>query len=399
MAIITEGFLRYSDTANQQISFLNNVETGLGWYSDIAQIPTGPRAGQFITNGRDSKIYLKETVTGPWEEAADFRNFLPIAEPDISSMKVSPNGEIICIIPRDFNAVWFLGVEHLDTDNPPILPDISADHSLITDTLFYARTANGNDSFWIDNRYIGLVGGFWDTTGVDGQSFVVYLDTNNYADPDILDDFIPGILNDLGSCGGACIDSQRNLFMGFGGPGSNNLRTGEIKVFLESEWYNQTSLQDYDTNGAVIATGLLSANRLSITQGGHLLVGGGHFLDPVARSGSTFGNYGFSLAISKRALDRVLAEYRSGGTVTPIRINDPLEVQVFEANPDLNDIAQTPFSGFDPTDTDQEVIYIQWISTGAGLPGPIRFSGGGAVWTVTGYRVFESQFNTTIQQS
>jgi hypothetical protein len=128
-----------------------------------------------------------------------------------------------------------------------------------------------------------------------------------------------------GASSGIAFDAAGDLVTGIGWDADDS-RTGEIKIFDSASIDAALAGQplDYDSTGAVLANGLLSADSLGFDSAGDLDVGGGDVF-------GTSGHYGYANVVSASVVARVLA----GGP--PADSSDPNEVATIEPDPCHND--------------------------------------------------------------
>jgi hypothetical protein len=153
-----------------------------------------------------------------------------------------------------------------------------------------------------------------------GESYIYAIDTQASVET-----ILPIIDSIPGASAGIAFDSAGDLVTGIGWDADDS-RTGEIKIFDSSsiDAALAGSPLDYDSTGAVVATGILSADSLGFDSSGNLDVGGGDVF-------GTSGHYGYAQVISAGVISRVM----TGGP--PADASDPNDVTKIAPDPCMND--------------------------------------------------------------
>jgi hypothetical protein len=228
---------------------------------------------------------------------------------DPAFLALTPDGATIALGCGLGKPLYVFPASILSTVGPPVLT---------TDTRAtrFAGLSYYSAAFR-DDRYLFLDEG----GGQLGESDIYWIDTKSSPA-----ERIPVIASIPGASGGIAFDAAGDLVTGIGWD-PNDTRTGEIKIFdaasISAAVAGGTSMS-YDSNGAVVAKNLLSADSLGFDANGNLDVGGGDVF------GSS-GHYGYAQIVSADVIARV----KTGGP--PADPNDANDVTVVEPDPCHND--------------------------------------------------------------
>ncbi len=265
-----------------------------------------PLASRLLTaTGRT--VYLQQTFgQSHWLPVAVLADTDPYMDP--SFLALSADGETIALGVGLGKPLYIFAASALSVTAPDVLTT-DPNAKRYVDLSYYSAAFRGNRYLFVDAGGAGL-----------GESYVYAIDTQAPVETTlpIIDD-IPG------ASSGIAFDSAGDLVTGIGWDADDS-RTGEIKIF-DSASIDAALAGDpieYEGAGAVLATGILSADSLGFDSSGNLDVGGGDVF-------GTSGHYGYAQVISSGVVTRVLA----GGP--PADSSDPNDVTTIEPDPCHND--------------------------------------------------------------
>ncbi len=267
-------------------AFGNNVTTHVDGYA---------LAGHFIAATASTVFLQKNFGADVWLPVATVPDNM-----DPGFLKISPNGAKIALGTGFYKPLYVFPTSRLS---------VSAPSDLSTGSGVLEYTENYFDAAWGDDRYLYLNAGA-DTGGVGFGSEIYAIDTSTSSGTPI-----SIIKNITGASGGVTFDAAGDLVTGVG-YGDD---TGELKIWPASKIalaLAGTPL-DYETTGAVLIEGALSAASLGFDASGNLFVGGGD-----AFGGS--GHYGYAGLVSAAVVQRVLA---GGVQGDPASAADYLKIQ------------------------------------------------------------------------
>jgi len=234
---------------------------------------------------------------------------------DPAFVRVSPDGTKIAIGAGYGQSIYIVPTSILSASSPP---DIATDPNV---------TIYGNahyDGEWYDNTYFAIDGGTWPDASSNG---IVIIDTSTGTNRVV-------ISNKPGASSGVTFDSNGNLYCAIGYLSSPPNRTGEIKGFSYSSWWNawQNSTQlDYETDGVLVANNILSGGYLGFDDQGNMHVGGG---DAFGSGGAT--EVGYAAIIHSDVFNNPSRpDIWNGGS--PVDESNPAEYKQLQPDPNKDD--------------------------------------------------------------
>ncbi len=265
-----------------------------------------PLAGRLVAATGRTLFLLQTFGSNEWIPVAVLD---PNTDPsmDPAFVAITPDGEKIALGVGLGKPLYVFPTKSLSVASPVVLtttPGIRRDGLNYYSAAFY------------DNRYLFVNAGGDEL----GTSMIYAIDTQSSSSATIpIIDGIPG------ASGGIAFDAAGDLVTGIGWD-PDGVRTGEVKMFdasVVAAPLTGDSSADYETDGAVVATGMLSADSLGFDASGTLYVGGGDVF------GSS-GRYGYAEIIAATAI----ANARGGG---PPAAPDSSDVARIAPDPCHND--------------------------------------------------------------
>jgi hypothetical protein len=275
-------------------------------------------------------VFLQQTFgESTWLPVAVLAASDPYMDP--AFLALSESGETIALGVGLEKPLYIFPASALSVGSPDVLTT-DPNAKRYDDLRYYSAAFRGN-------RYL-----FIDAGGAEvGESYVYVVDTQAAVET-----ILPILGNIPGASAGIAFDSAGDLVTGIGWDADDS-RTGEIKIFASAlidaalaagsldggialddggipldDAGTPLSPIDYDSAGAVLATGILSADSLGFDASGDLLVGGGDVF-------GTSGHYGYAQIIGANVVSRVLG----GGA--PADSSNPNDVTTIEPDPCHND--------------------------------------------------------------
>jgi hypothetical protein len=257
-------------------------------------------------------VYLLKTFgSSDWLTVATLAASDPAMDPGF--LALTPDGTKIALGVGLNKPLYVFPTSALSVSSPIVLTT-SAQARLYSGLNYYSAAFR-------DDRYL-----FVNAGGAElGESYVYVIDTESTADA--ASDAVTTIIAAIpGASAGIAFDAQGDLVTGIGWDQAD-ATTGDIDIFdaasIDAALSSGTSL-DYDTDGRLLATNILSADSLGFDSSGNLDVGGGDVF------GSS-GRYGYAQVVSSTVVTRVLA----GGA--PADAANPDEVTTIAPDPCKND--------------------------------------------------------------
>ncbi|APR82668.1 Hypothetical protein A7982_08017 [Minicystis rosea] len=275
--------------------------------ADTKRIVYGyPLASRLLAASGRTVSLLQTFGTSDWLPVAVLDTTDPNMDP--AFLSITPDGERIALGSGLGKPLYVFPTSILSAPTPVVLT--TSPDARRFDLSYYSAAFR-------DARYL-----FVNAGGAElGQSYIFAVDTLSPTS-----ELIPVIDDIAGASGGIAFDAAGDLVTGVGWD-PNGTRTGELKIFdaasIDALLMGGGSL-DYDTEGHVLATGMLSADSLGFDDDGNLFVGGGDVF-------GTSGHHGYVNIIDQSVVTRVLADG------APADAGNPAEVGTLAPDPCAND--------------------------------------------------------------
>jgi hypothetical protein len=266
-----DDFFLYGNQGEQNITDV--AAPGVGgsagaqsWFTAVAYFTAGPNEGRMLAaTGTQVFISSGSGESVQWTQVAEVEFLM-----DPGFIRISPSGRQVALGLGMGQPLLVFNASVLDGGSPDSPVNLYDSPEVKT---FYETHY---DFAWVGEDYLVINGGWWVVYGETSRSGISALDItdeNNYT--------VPVCGRIMGASSGIAVDEDKNLYFGIGSGGN---RTGEIKVFPASTWWNGTGptgqeLSYDDTEGSfVIAESVLSCAYLGFDGEGNLHVGGGQYV-------------------------------------------------------------------------------------------------------------------------
>lgn len=326
-----EDFFLYGNQGAENITTISLIEAGGGetdpdifsWFTAVDYFRTGPYKGRMIS-ATGSKVYM-QSATDPeqWTEIGTVNMTM-----DPAFIKVSPDGTKIALGTGYGRPIFILPSSVCENTSPEEFYR-EDEGGYVLGTGVTMHNVNYYDAAWApDNTTLVINGGQWHGSGGPFGSCVISLNTETGV--------MAGLITNIpGASASIAVDQNFNLVTGLGYLTAPTNRTGELKVWTSSEWWNDgaTAMGRYEDQQRVLANNVLSSAYLGFDPDGNLCVGGG---DAFGTGGPT--ENGYAAIIRHNVVERVVAA-APAGTAAPVDETNAAEYRKFAPDACQNDSA------------------------------------------------------------